>query len=732
MLTTNEAIRFRMKLLALFAIPAAALLLWRFYVVQVRKHDYYFSEAKARYTATTRTSGKRGEIFDVHGHLLVGNAPCVEITCAPCNLKNDVQRRKLAFLMQKYFGGDVDNYYRRLAPEVPRRDSKGKVITGPDGRPVLRPNQYMMVARNAPLDVAAAFREQTRSKSNNLGAALYYSDTTMRTYPKGRLLANVLGYINVVNDSDIPQGGLEKQLNRQITPGEGQIVYERTRDGAPLLYGFREFRESHDGKNVYLTISEPIQAILEEELDAAYAEWQPETLYAAIADPRTGNILAMAQRPNFDPNDRSTFAGAAIGTRIAADAFEPGSIAKPFTIGKALDWNFVTPGQTISCDRGLWYYAGKAMRDSHPYDALTVAGIIQKSSNIGTAKIALMLGDKLVYQALNQFGFGSKTGLPLAGEHPGLLRSPERWDKLTATRVAIGYSMLVSPLQLLRAYCALANGGRLPQLRLVDRIEDPETGEVVPEPIHQPVQMFRNPEAHRQLVEMMTLVTQPGGTATRAAIPGYLVAGKTGTSRKHIAHQGYSTKQYYASFVGFVPAQRPELVMLVTFDSPRNATYGGVVAAPVFRKTAERVLKYLNVQPDPVSADAAQGAATPQPAMPIRPEVSGPGGSSTGSQPDRDVSAPASRRTPAAPVQPQPVRNVSAPAEHREPVRTRNSNRTVPNQVPAVYRPPRAATPRPVSDNGVYQPMAPITSPPRSGTRETPPAYQPMVFKPSR
>jgi len=600
MAMTGDRIRLRIILLAsILLLPLAGLLVWRFYVVQVKKHDYYSAEAKKRYVAVRKTRNRRGEIFDTNGYLLVANAPAMDITCAPCNLKDDQQRRRLAFLMKKYFGTDYAQAYRKLAPEVPRRTPKGELLTDEHGNVVMRPNQYVMLARAVPLDTAQAFKEQATNKVNRLGKALYFTNTSGRTYPKGRMLANILGYIDVENDIAVPRGGLEKQLAPQISAQDGRMVYERNRDGTPLLYGYKAIQEGHDGMNVYLTIDEPIQAILEEELDAGFEQWHPAAVYAAIADPKTGNILALAQRPNFDPNDRSTYKIDAISTRIALDAFGPGSVAKPFTIGKALDCGVVRPETMIDCENGRWIYGGRAMTDTHRYGAISVATVIQKSSNIGTAKVALMLGDKRVREAFTDFGFGTKTGLPLAGEHAGLIYPLKKWDKLTGTRVAIGYSVQITPLQLLRGYCGLANNGLMPQLRLVDRIEDPETGKVTKMPMKPYTRAFQRPQTGKELVDMMMTVTQEGGTAQKAAIPGYHVAGKTGTARKYITGVGYSTHNYYSSFIGFVPAENPRLVMVVNFDDPHGATYGGTVAGPVFRKTMERVLKHLNIQPDP-------------------------------------------------------------------------------------------------------------------------------------
>ena len=607
MSNSADSIRLRTRIIAFFWIPLAVFLVYRFYLVQVEKHDYYHAEARERYTASRTTTGKRGEIFDRNGYLLAGNAPCVEIFCTPANLP-EKYRQAFAELCSKHFGKPVDWYYRRLAPKVKRKMK--------DGTEKLQPSLYFMINRQTPLETADAFKKELplifrtekeirkgkKTSRNFPGGFIAYRNSTYRTYPKGRLASNILGYINVVNDAAVPQGGLEKELNSKITPEKGREIYERTRDGIPLDYGYRKFSRSRDGKDVYLTISEPVQAILEEELDAAYAKWRPDTIYAAIADPKTGEILALAQRPTFDPGDRSSFDPVAVRTRIAEDSYEPGSVLKPFTIGKALDWNVVSPESLIDTEGGRWMYMRRLLTDTHDYGKLTVEGVIQKSSNIGTAKVALLMGKNRVYTALKTFGFGERTNLPFPIESRGYLPRPKRWDGLSITRFPIGYGVRVSPLQLLRAYCALANGGYLPELRLVDKVVDTQNKEVTREAPKVLCRTFARPEAQKQLVDMMIKVTEPGGTATRAAVPGFHVAGKTGTSRKYIPGKGYASGQYFASFIGFVPARDPRLVMLVTFDNPRGASYGGTVAGPVFANTAARVLKYWNVPPDFVPA----------------------------------------------------------------------------------------------------------------------------------
>ena len=592
----NE-IRIRIVLLGCLWLPIAAAIGVRFYFVQVRAHERYLGEARKRYVAIRRSTGRRGEIFDVSGSLLVGNRPCVKLSCSPFEIKDINKRRRLAAILAAHCGTSFDEQMRRLEPLRPRLDRQGRPETDAEGKPVMRRNTYYLIGRTLSLRQAETIREQLRANRIPLGAFEFKPDY-QRAYPKGRMLANVLGYINIVEDTAVPQAGLERRLAGETDPGSVKITYERGRDGTPLDFGAFASFESRDGKNIYLTISEPIQAILEEELEVAYRKYTPDAVYGAIADPKTGNILALAQLPSFDPNDRSTFRAEAIRTRIADDAFEPGSIMKPFSIGKALDWGVVRPETKVDCTGGCWYYLGKPMRDTHDYGMLSVAGVIQKSSNIGTAKIALMLGEERLCQALQLFGFGTRTGLPFPNESPGRKPVPNPRDKLAVTRMPIGYSVSASPLQLLRAYCALANPAGMPKLRLIDRIEDPEDGKVIHSPVEASKPVFEHESARRELIEMMISVTRPGGTATKAAVPGYPVAGKTGTSRKYVAGRGYAAGAYFGSFVGFVPARNPRMVMVVTMDNPRGASYGGVVSAPVFRAVAERVLRYWNVPPE--------------------------------------------------------------------------------------------------------------------------------------
>ena len=598
MKSCNDSIRTRMCVFAvLMALPALGVAA-RLAYLQIVRSDELKAKAASKYTGSKKTIGKRGEIYDVNGHLLVGNMPCVTVQIDPTHLKTAQKRHALAVALGTYLKKNPAEIEAKLAPSRPKLDANKQVVRNAKGEVVTVPVRYAMLAKRIPLAEAKKLRE----KMNSLGfRELQYQDDTMRHYPKNGMLANILGRTQGDSASSaVAEFGLEKFFNEQITPSRGKTVYDRSRRGEPLSYGRHEVQSTaKDGANIYLTIDEVLQSIMEEELDAAYKERTPEAIYAVMVEPRTGNVLAIGQRPSFDPGDPGSIQQSDCRNRIVEDRIEPGSIAKPISISGALDRGIVTPDTTVFCENGNWLYLGKRLTDTHKNGTLTVADVIRVSSNIGTAKVALMMGEKNLYDTFISFGFGDRTGLPLRPESRCILRDYRKWDKLTITRAPMGYSVNVTPVQMARAYCALANNGRLPKLRLVDRIEDPVTGKCYQLPPEPARQIFRRPETGKEMVAMLKSVVGPGGTATVAAIPGYAVAGKTGTSRKSLGKLGYSNK-YFASFVGFVPADNPAFVLLVTMDAPHGGHYGGTVSGPVFRKIAQRALNYLQIPPDPL------------------------------------------------------------------------------------------------------------------------------------
>ena len=589
----NDAITTRIKMMCSIFLFGLAGLGFHLYGVQIIRHDELYGKARDTYTSVKTKQGKRGEIYDFQGNLLVGNIPCMDICADPeiigpeenCRIAADIIVRELPELKK-------EDILKRLMAKTRTREINGKTV---DVK-----NNYAFIDSKVDLKTAKNIEIALKEKKIK---GITFKESSKRFYPKNELLANILGFTNIDKDDVIAVIGLEKFFNEFIKPSSSEIHYERARDGLPLSYGWEnKIDDVKDGMNVYLTIQEPIQAILEEELDKLMEKWKPRAVYAVMADPFTGNIVAVAQRPSFNPNDRKSMLNSdAWRNRITEDIFEPGSIMKPVAVAGALDAGIVTPNTVFDCERGAWFYGGKILRDSHPLDILTVSQVIQKSSNIGTAKIALKMGERRLYYTLKSFGFGEKTGVPLKPETSGIFRPLKKWDTLSITRFPIGQGIGVSPLQLVRAYCALANGGYLIKLRMIDRLENPDTGHVIKIPVKPGIKIFKRSETHQQIVRMMKLVTQEGGTATKAAMDGYPVAGKTGTSQKVINGQ-YSHSKFFASFAGFVPADNPAFVLFVTVDEPQGAQYGGTISAPAFKAISERTLRYLDIKPDALSS----------------------------------------------------------------------------------------------------------------------------------
>ncbi|HCE43698.1 MAG TPA: hypothetical protein DET40_09125 [Lentisphaeria bacterium] len=556
-------------------------LIIRMYHVQIDRHDELFEKAKNTYTSTVKKEGKRGEIYDINGNLLVGNKPCVNIAADPGEIGDSIKCRELAEYLHKMLDVDYDNIYRRLSTKV--NEANGKDI------------RYVIIKKEVELELGERIRHDVKLKKYK---GVIFENKTKRFYPKNKLVANILGFINIDGNKVVPEGGIERTVNTNVTPTASVSEIERTRKGIRLSGEEEKLKAVQDGNNVYLTISEPIQMIVEDELDKLMLQFNPDAAYAVMADPYTGNIIAMAQRPSFDPNDRTKMDPKAWRNRITEDSFEPGSIMKSTIVSAALDMGFVNPDTKIDCEGGHWLFSGRILSEAagHGHNIISVTDIIRVSSNIGTAKIAVMMGKKNVYDTIRKFGFGQKSGIPLKPESVGLMLKPEKWDGLTISRYPIGQGFTVTPLQMVRAYCALANGGKLVDLRLIDRQKNPATGEEIKMEILQPLgSIFKNPNTRKKIVDMMKLVTKKGGTAEKAGVKGYEVAGKTGTAQK-VIDGVYSNTQHVASFVGFVPADKPAFVMLVTVDEPKlKSYYGGVVAAPAFNHIAKKALRIMNI-----------------------------------------------------------------------------------------------------------------------------------------
>lgn len=595
-MTLFRSMAIRMVLVYLLLVGGFGYVVHALYGVQIARHGELFEKAQNTYTTRIKTHGTRGEIYDFGGSLLVGNMPTMDIIGDPANIyilnkKDEEKYKEECRVIADFFAGKCGNVN---SDEVYRRLTRRSITTkNKDGDEVEHDCHYAVIATGIEYNTAKALKDEVRELSFH---GVSFTSSYRRNYPKDTMLANILGLTNFDADRFIPVQGIERTLDEAMTATSGSMVYERARNGRSVSFANSRSEPTLDGYDIYLTIREPLQAIVEEELDLMCERVKPHAAWAVLVDPSTGDVLAAAQRPTFNPNDRGTMTPESSANRLSELALEPGSIMKPFVISYALDKGFVTPGTIVDCEQGVWKYAGRLLHDTHNVGKVPVTEIIKQSSNIGTAKVSVMMGQKNLDTALRSFGFGQKTGIQLKPETSGIFRPLEKWDSLSVSRFCIGQGIAVSPLQLARAYCMIANGGYKVDLRIVDRIERGDDVRVMPV-IREKKSIFANPETTRKMItDMMIGVTEAGGTCTEAAIEGFHVAGKTGTAQKVI--NGAYSNRYYASFVGFVPAEDPKFVLLVTCDDPTvGSRYGGSASGPAFKAIAERTLKYLHIQP---------------------------------------------------------------------------------------------------------------------------------------
>jgi len=423
-----------------------------------------------------------------------------------------------------------------------------------------------------------------------------------RYYPGRELAGPILGFV-------APDGqgkdGIELALDESLRGKVEDVRGLRDRSGRLLFEGGGD-EHALQGDDVTLTIDEGIQHVAERELDAAMHTYETKGGSLAVVDPTSGDILALASVPGYNPNDYADSDVDARRDRAVTDRFEPGSVMKPFLIAGALNAGTLKPTDIIDCEHGFYRVGGISIHDTHTNELLSPTQVLAKSSNVGAAKIGLQLGEAQLYANYRRFGFGEPTGIPLPGEATGVLRPKARpWYEGETATASYGQGITVTTLQLAMAMAAIANGGKLLEPVLVKRV-----GEGRNEPGRENGMHVRREAVPmgvaKTVAEMLTAVTEDGGTAVEAAIPGFRVAGKTSTAQKVDPATGkYSNEKYTAVFVGFVPVEHPRLVVAVALDEPIMGHHGGEAAAPVFRRVAEASLRYLGVTPSSASAKIA-------------------------------------------------------------------------------------------------------------------------------
>ncbi len=451
-------------------------------------------------------------------------------------------------------------------------------------------------------------------------SSLGISEEYRRFYPQGDLLAHILGYTNVDN-----QGieGIELFLDHELKGRPGRRSTKRDALGREI----RAFEivgiPSVNGHRVTLTIDHYIQYLAERAVDAAYKQWKAQAAWAIVMEAKTGRILAIVNRPNFDPNTHKSATVEARRNRAITDMYEPGSVFKIVAASGALNEGVVTPETVFNCENGNYAYGrGRVLHDVHPYGKLTFEEVIVKSSNIGTVKIAAKLGPDKLQKYITGFGFGKATGIDFPGEAPGYTRPPSQWSNTSPFNIPIGQEIMVTALQMTTALAVIANGGELVQPYLIAKVQD-QAGVTIRERKPKVIRRVIRPEVAEVMRRVLVRVVEEG-TGKKAHIDGIPVGGKTGTAQKVLSGgRGYSHTDFMSSFIGFAPADDPELVMAVVLDTPRGQYYGGSVAAPVFKDViegallsrghvptnAERIQDPLNAV-SPVNAAAASSASS--------------------------------------------------------------------------------------------------------------------------
>lgn len=554
--------RRRAMFVALGLVAWMAIVGLRLGQLQITRHSELSNRAKNQQLGTVETSPTRGLLLDRQGRELARSVDTESFFADPREIQNvNETARKIASVT----GQDNDELVAKLRAA---KESKRKFI--------------WLIRR---LDLERASKLDAMALDG-----VYSRKEPKRYYPNSSLAAHVLGFVGT---DEIGLGGVEQFYNEKIRGESGKVFYET--DARRRAFESYEV-QPHPGQTVVLTIDQAIQYRTEQAVRAAVERSRAKSGTAIVMDPHTGEILALANAPAFDPNQPGNDAPEVRSNWALQNIYEPGSTFKIVAYAAALEKGLVTPDDRINCQMGDITVGGQLIRDHKPFGLLTVSEALAKSSNVGAIKLALLAGNEAMYDYARRFGFGSKTGIDLPGESGGILRSLTRWQPSSIGYIAIGQEMAVTPLQMAVAYSVLANGGNWVRPHVVREMRSPD-GTV----------LFRaqtetrpalKAETVRELRGMMEGVTLHG-TAKSAQVEGYTAAGKTGTAQKIDPRtRAYSATKFIGSFVGFAPVSNPAVVIIVVIDEPRGAYHGGEVAAPVFREIASQILPELSVTPD--------------------------------------------------------------------------------------------------------------------------------------
>jgi cell division protein FtsI/penicillin-binding protein 2 len=591
-------------------ISAFLMLGYRLVDLQVIQHERFVTAARDNTERTFLREPKRGDLRDIRGNLLATSKIVHTICGGPDVVGTNYQvvARALAPVLQM----PEDELAEKLQPRT-RMNDQGQMV------PIRWVWLKKKVEREDWLRVQEVMKDlsfgidETKLRKTEQAAydrirryGIFEQPEEVRFYPNQTLAAHVLGYVGV-NEETNSEGrlirvsltgkdGLERTLNKALTGIRGWVQTETDSRRRELVMYREQDVAPRSGLNAVLTIDSGIQHIVEEELAMAAEKHTPVSVSAIVVRPKTGEILAMASLPTFDPNKPGEADAAERRNRPITDQAEPGSTFKIVVVAAGINEGRYTLQDTIDCENGKFFFAGRTLGEAHPFGLLTVSEVISKSSNIGAAKIGIDLGKDTLHRYIRAFGFGQQTGIPLDGEVNGTVHPVARWSGLSISRVPMGHEIACTQLQMIMAMSAIANGGTLMRPLLVDSLVD-EDGNKVTTFKSQEVRQIVSEATAKQVVSALKATVLTNGTGFRAKLQFHTAAGKTGTAQK-IVDGRYVHTRHYSSFIGFFPAENPELCISVVIDEPKKGSYGSETAAPIFKQIAERAAKYLAIPPE--------------------------------------------------------------------------------------------------------------------------------------
>lgn len=560
-------IKRKLYFVIVFIICMLCSLVLRLVTLQIVNGNNFAMDAENLHNTTIKIQAERGRIFDKNGSPLALNVPSYEIFWRRTSNAIDKGKLKELFALA---GQDWPSIEKRIDGGI----------------------NFIYLNRSADEDFLNLVKK-------NLTKGVEWKENKNRIYPCGELAANIIGFVG----TDHGLEGIERDYEEYLKGKSGFKLAERDAKGNILYTLDGRVPALEHGYDIYLTIDRVIQHIAEKELAEIQQRFDPVSVVAIVLEPKTGKILALANYPSYDPNRFKDFSASHFKNRAITDLYEPGSTFKVITASAALEEKIISPKDQIFCENGSYQLAGHTIHDVHPYGWLTFKEALSYSSNIGFTKIGQKIGKEELYQYIKKFGFGEKTGIDLEGEASGLIRNVNQWSALSIGAIPYGQEIGVTPIQMASAVAAVANGGVLVKPFIVSEISN-EKGVIIKKNSPTVKRRVISNDSAKLLTSLLVDVIE-NGTGKPAAVNGYSIAGKTGTSQKYIPGEGYSRTKFVSSFIGYAPANDPQVLILLVVDEPKGGYYGGQVAAPSFKNIMEKTLRYLEIPPDKMRLEMA-------------------------------------------------------------------------------------------------------------------------------